>query len=214
MCGKTFKPKYIIPDDVVKKIISKMDIDTRRSLNIYTKLKIPQDLQDKISACFLPIDEYIVTNEIMDVGQYNYTAYVVLLKHKTVKSKYHKYCKYYEIIHEVFEKDVVYRIIPRIYTEYVNDKDPHNTYTSRLLDRMYYYNDPDYVQPYYDEQFEEMYKELKKILHEVTYYGLTNRSVQKNAFGSTDNMELIRTVYYADIDNVPTFTYHSIFGEI
>lgn len=34
--------------DVRNKIISKMDIETRRSLGIYTKLKVPEDLKNKL----------------------------------------------------------------------------------------------------------------------------------------------------------------------
>ena len=39
------------PNDVVLKILSKLDIDTRRSLGVYTKLKIPQKLRNRISIC-------------------------------------------------------------------------------------------------------------------------------------------------------------------
>ena len=41
------------PKDINNKITSLLDIDTRRTLNIYTKLKIPQELSEKITKCFI-----------------------------------------------------------------------------------------------------------------------------------------------------------------
>ena len=41
------------PKDINNKIISLLDIDTRRTLNIYTKLKIPQELSEKITKCLI-----------------------------------------------------------------------------------------------------------------------------------------------------------------
>lgn len=41
-----------IPRDIQLKLVSLMDIDTRRALGIYTKLKVPLALQQDISQCF------------------------------------------------------------------------------------------------------------------------------------------------------------------
>jgi hypothetical protein len=43
---------YDFPEDILNTIISKLDIDTRRSLGIYTRLKIPDELKVKISMTF------------------------------------------------------------------------------------------------------------------------------------------------------------------
>lgn len=43
---------YSFPRDVELKLISLMDIDTRRALGIYTKLHIPHSLQELFSSCF------------------------------------------------------------------------------------------------------------------------------------------------------------------
>jgi hypothetical protein len=42
-----------LPLDVQKRIIRHLDIDTRRALNIYTRLKIPIKLQESISNCMI-----------------------------------------------------------------------------------------------------------------------------------------------------------------
>ena len=38
-----------LPRDVIKRIVRHMDIDSRRALGIYTRLVIPQELQDKLA---------------------------------------------------------------------------------------------------------------------------------------------------------------------
>ena len=42
-----------VPREIVNKIYSKMDIDSRRALNIYTKLKPPPSLVEKITKSFI-----------------------------------------------------------------------------------------------------------------------------------------------------------------
>lgn len=42
-----------IPREVVYKIYSKLDIDSRRAIGIYTKLKLPPGLVDKITRSFI-----------------------------------------------------------------------------------------------------------------------------------------------------------------
>lgn len=37
-----------LPRDIEMNIISKLDIDSRRALGIYTRLKIPKDIKDKL----------------------------------------------------------------------------------------------------------------------------------------------------------------------
>ncbi len=51
------------PRDINNLIVKKLDIETRISLKIYTKLKIPESLQQKISNCFGKIEkkgDYVV----------------------------------------------------------------------------------------------------------------------------------------------------------
>lgn len=42
-----------LPRDIQKIIIRYLDIDTRRALNIYTKLKVPLYIQESISNCMI-----------------------------------------------------------------------------------------------------------------------------------------------------------------
>lgn len=198
---------FHFPSDVHNKIISKLDIDTRRSLNIYIKLRIPQKLQDKITKCIRPISCYILLDEELDIGNYPYRAYVIEVKHKPVKTKYHVYTKYYQISHEVFEKAVIYNI--RQYfssSKYVNDKD-NRTQHERTLDKIRNLNNPDYIEPYPDIEYDNV--ECMK----STYYGLPDGSVRTTAIGSTDDIELINTHYYGeDCDiQLPKFSYAQIF---
>lgn len=52
-----------LPNDVAMRIISFMDIDTRRTLGIYTKLKIPVELEKKLSACIKPVRGDIISHD-------------------------------------------------------------------------------------------------------------------------------------------------------
>jgi len=45
----------LLPRDIQYKIISYLDIDSRRKINIYTKLKIPKEIKDKLNNRRLPI---------------------------------------------------------------------------------------------------------------------------------------------------------------
>lgn len=114
----TLKPMaeaVILPKDVVFRIISFMDIDTRRSLGIYTKLKIPQALNDKISATFREVDVIDNYSEFSCDGSDGdrYSVYI----------PYKGYCEEldmpmdcsYEICHEIFSERVFYHIIHHKY---------------------------------------------------------------------------------------------------
>lgn len=90
------------PRDVHNRIVSKLDIDTRRSLDIYVKLKVPQELQRKITKCFRPIREY----SSIDDDDYPFTAYVIEIVFRPVRTRYH----IYQISHEIFENDVIYNM--------------------------------------------------------------------------------------------------------
>lgn len=43
-----YYPKYVLPEEIVRKILSKCDIDTRRKLGIFTKLSVPMAVCDKL----------------------------------------------------------------------------------------------------------------------------------------------------------------------
>lgn len=177
-----------LPRDVHNKIISNLDIDTRRSLDIYIKLTIPKNLQDKITKCFRPILCYVMDHE----EEYPYKAYVIEVIHKPVRTLYHKYIKYYQISHEIFEKDVIYNI-RQYYSdlEYINPLDIR-TKQQRDIDKIRNLNNPDYVEAFPDEEFENVQ------FMKSTYYGLPDRSVRTTAVGSTDDQELIDTHYYGE----------------
>jgi hypothetical protein len=49
---ETSSTPFCFPNDVVFKIVSKLDIDTRRSLGIYTKITVPSALANAISTSF------------------------------------------------------------------------------------------------------------------------------------------------------------------
>lgn len=101
------------PDEIVFRIISFMDIDTRRSLGIYTKLKVPKSLQDLISATFQP---GCVTSDLSDFSHIN---------DDRVGNCYYKYIEFpgvcpckkremkcsYTICHEIYSDRVMYHII-------------------------------------------------------------------------------------------------------
>jgi hypothetical protein len=40
-----------LPRDLELAVIRRMDIDTRRALGIYARLRVPSDIQNKLSAC-------------------------------------------------------------------------------------------------------------------------------------------------------------------
>jgi hypothetical protein len=43
-----------LPRDLQKFIVRKLDIDTRRTLGIYSKLRIPFDIRNRLEACIRP----------------------------------------------------------------------------------------------------------------------------------------------------------------
>lgn len=53
------------PKDINNIIARKLDIDTRRSLGIFTKIKCPKDLQEKISSTFHNIKQYDRRTELV-----------------------------------------------------------------------------------------------------------------------------------------------------
>jgi hypothetical protein len=67
--------------DVKMKMVSKMDIDTRRKLNVYTKLKVPDKLTRDISQTFrnrkaykqracVSLDKYCLVRYFNDNSEY------------------------------------------------------------------------------------------------------------------------------------------------
>lgn len=74
--------KKELPPEIINKIISFLDIDTRRSLGIYTKLKIPEDIKNKLES--IPK----ITDITIDNNPYYYICYIILKnKYKIVKSE-------------------------------------------------------------------------------------------------------------------------------
>lgn len=190
-----------LPRDVHNTVVSKLDIDTRRSLNIYVKLKVPQELERQITKCFRPIRKYIIDDD----DKYPFTAYVIEIVFRPIRTKYHLYTKYYQVSHEIFEKDVIYNM--RQYyasVEYINEKDKR-TERQRRLD--IYRNGGD--DEYYDEEFENA------DCMPIIYYGLPDCSIRNTAIGSTDNEELIDTHYYGEDCEIPMprFSYANLFGQ-
>ena len=65
-----------LPRELVNKICRLLDIDSRRALNIYTRLKVPPELADKISKslvfCNMPRDAQSVEDEALVLFQLPY----------------------------------------------------------------------------------------------------------------------------------------------
>jgi len=76
-----------LPNDVKFKIMGKMDIDTRRALGIYTKLRIPKNISDKINSVFIRPDPLYISETIHSFS---------------IKIKINQTEKYYVIVHTVY----------------------------------------------------------------------------------------------------------------
>lgn len=66
----------MLPRDVIKKIVAKLDIDTRRSLGIYTRLSVPPQLVELFAAIPKPYRSvsYVGSTSdtcIVDLGMYS-----------------------------------------------------------------------------------------------------------------------------------------------
>lgn len=106
-----------LPRELVFRIISFMDIDTRRSLNIYTKLNVPDPLKQRIMSCFRKIntsdhDEYREDEPVADEGEYitSSKSYFISLdiNGKTSQNIPMNCC--YVIVHTFCPRGVMYEI--------------------------------------------------------------------------------------------------------
>lgn len=100
--------KIQLPREILNKIISFLDIDTRRSLGIYTKLKIPENIKNKLES--LEKHEDITINN----NRYYYMSYITLnKKYRILRSEYinvvfHYISNYSTILYLSFNDDYYY----------------------------------------------------------------------------------------------------------
>lgn len=114
------KPQYyILSNELVHKIISFMDIDTRRSLGIYTKLKIPQTLKDKIK--FKEIKKY--DSESSHSIGYLHTTYNVKVNILTEITRTTRIVYNYYIYHNFYKEGVLYTIAKGFDHTLINEPD-------------------------------------------------------------------------------------------
>lgn len=103
-----------LPNDVVLRIISFMDIDTRRSLGIYAKLNVPDDLKSRITSCFREIEiyadhvDYNTAEEIEN--DESCTTYFVMLPFQGYSSRKNPMNCYYAIAHTFGSRGVFYNV--------------------------------------------------------------------------------------------------------
>ncbi len=121
-------PKYILPKDVVYKIISYMDIDTRRSLDIYTKLKPPVGISQKISNSFKEIQ--------YTEFQTDKTYYITLkLNTETTSNAIIQYR--YEIYHDIRHLGVYYYIRCHTDWDYIVNEETIDSYEPDIYTKRY-----------------------------------------------------------------------------
>lgn len=61
-----------LPNDIQLKIISKLDIDTRRALGIYSKLQIPKHIKDKLEKTIPSPHQFICSSySRISLGDFN-----------------------------------------------------------------------------------------------------------------------------------------------
>lgn len=104
-----------LPKECILKIISYLDIDSRRALNIYTKIKIPKMISNKISNIIKIPNTYLHNDS-------TYASYIVLNSLYVIIHEYNPYLSLVDYYVEcnrvtkcVFQKDIYYFVLPEIY---------------------------------------------------------------------------------------------------
>lgn len=98
-----------LPNDVVIRIVSFMDIDTRRSFGIYSKLTVPVDLAVKISTCYQQVQ--VTHNE--NIYGTNGDSYWISLN---ISGS----CVY-DISHDIYQGRTIYYIIHHRFSRFSNN---------------------------------------------------------------------------------------------
>jgi hypothetical protein len=169
------RPRYILPREVVYKIISYLDIDTRQSLGIYTKLKIPNYITNKISRSFKKINRVIVT----DLFEREDIYYIDLkLKNEITPNEIIQYS--YEIEHVITELGIYYSI--NYYAESINQHDDN---------QINFINNQDFES--------ERYKNT--ISQPTIYYGYKNKNFVSDEDDESNTYINDDSKYYIAIEN-------------
>jgi hypothetical protein len=74
-----------LPRDIELAIISKLDIDSRRALGIYTRLKVPANIVNALAQCIPPPNKFICSQYIrISLGDFDETRgkYMYVLNRK------------------------------------------------------------------------------------------------------------------------------------
>jgi hypothetical protein len=82
-----------IPNDIVLKIMSKMDIDTRRRLGIYCKLNVPLSFQKILTRCLMRLKCHtnyalVELGSMYTLSRWNYMSLNVVLGTRRLETEY------------------------------------------------------------------------------------------------------------------------------
>lgn len=150
-------PEYDLPNELIRKIISFMDIDTRRSLGIYTKLKIPQTLKDKIK--FKEIKKY--DTQLPHTLGYLHTIYNVKVNILTEITTTTRIEYNYYIYHNFYKEGVLYKIAKGFDSFLLNDPDDADEWIQAIKNQ---------------DLNTEKYREYKNLPTVFTSYGYKDRN--------------------------------------
>lgn len=87
------------PREIQNMILSKLDIDTRRSLGVFTRLKIPETLAQQIQECLkIPKPNKIIGHFVSEYREYRIELQITPMK-------------FYAIIHTTNNEGVCYYVL-------------------------------------------------------------------------------------------------------
>jgi hypothetical protein len=121
-----------LPKDCILKIISFLDIDSRRALNIYIKMKIPKTIQNNINKVLQIPDSYLYNNQLIRVATICLKG-VYFIRHEFSAIKhydgniYNYYCEPSYFVEHNFNKSITYHAmlitygLPHIYKSSNNE---------------------------------------------------------------------------------------------
>lgn len=160
---------FEFPRDVHNKIISKLDIDTRRSLGIYVKLKVPQSLIDKLTNVY---NRTIYDKIINDGYGTNGRSYGIDISFRILETQNYIFTKRISIIHHIFDEGTLYYV----YQTCMNKRKDGISHVLRYL------NGDDINDEYYEviDQINEDYFHL--------YYGYKDGKLRDDDYEDTHDL--------------------------
>jgi len=110
-----------LPRECILKIISYLDIDSRRALNIYTKMKIPKVIVDNINNIIKIPNTYMHNDNTNVFFILLGSTYVIIHEYNTSLNLIEYYLEYNRTTKCVFHKDIYLFVLPEIYKYIEND---------------------------------------------------------------------------------------------